>query len=49
MPKVISRIVKNQHIPVIAGGMIDDREDVLAALNAGATSISTTRQELWFI
>lgn len=49
MPKVIERVVKNQHIPVIAGGMIDDKEDVMLALKAGATAISTTRQELWFV
>ena len=47
--KVIARITKHQHIPVIAGGLIADREDVMAALQAGATSISTTKSELWFI
>ena len=49
MPKVIKRIVRHQHIPVIAGGLIDDKEDIMTALKAGATAISTTRQELWFI
>ena len=34
---------------MIAGGMIDDKEDVMLALKAGATAISTTKQELWFI
>ena len=48
-PKVIARITKQQHIPVIAGGLISDRQDVMAALQAGAASISTTKQELWFI
>lgn len=48
-PKVIAGITKQQHIPVIAGGLISDREDVMAALQAGAASISTTKQELWFI
>lgn len=48
MPKVIRRITKAQRIPVIAGGMIDDKEDVMAALKAGAAAISTTKQELWF-
>ena len=46
---MIARITKQQHIPVIAGGLISDREDVMAALQAGAASISTTKQELWFI
>ena len=26
-----------------------DKEDIMTALKAGATAISTTRQELWFI
>lgn len=47
--RVISRIAEQHHIPVIAGGLIADREDVIAALQAGAASISTTKSELWFI
>lgn len=46
MPKIITRVTKAQRIPVIAGGMIDDKEDVMLALKAGATAISTTKQEL---
>lgn len=49
MPKVISKIVKTAQVPVIAGGLISDREDVMTALNAGAVSVSTTRPDLWFI
>lgn len=39
---MIKRIVQHQHIPVIAGGLIDDKEDIMTALKAGATAISTT-------
>lgn len=46
-PKVISRISKAVRVPVIAGGLVSDKEDVIAMLNAGATSISTTNQSLW--
>lgn len=49
MPKIITRVTKAQRIPVIAGGMIDDKEDVMLALKAGAAAISTTKQELWFV
>lgn len=49
MPKIIERIASEQRIPVIAGGMIDDKEDVMLALRAGATAISTTKAELWFV
>lgn len=49
IPKVVARITREQKIPVIAGGMIDDKEDVMLALKAGAMAISTTKQELWFV
>lgn len=48
MPKVIKRIVGGVKEPVIAGGLITDKEDVMSALNAGAVSISTTNQNLWY-
>ena len=46
MPKVISRLCEfiEGKVPVIAGGMIMDKEDTMKALDAGATAISTTRQ-----
>lgn len=49
MPKVICRIVGKEQIPVIAGGLVSDKEDIMNALQAGAVSVSTTREELWFV
>ncbi len=49
MPKVIARIRKDEHTPIIAGGLISDKEDIMAALQAGAVSISTTKEELWYL
>ena len=49
MPKVIARIVRQEHAPVIAGGLIADKEDIMAALDAGAVSVSTTNATLWFL
>ena len=49
MPKVIRRICQNSRVPMIAGGLISDKEDIMAALNAGAVSISTTNQSVWFM
>lgn len=48
-PKVIRQICKQTTVPVIAGGLIAEKEDVMAMLTNGATSISTTNQALWFI
>lgn len=47
MPKIIKRICSMISIPVIAGGLISDKDDVLSALDAGAVAVSTTRQEIW--
>lgn len=51
MPKVIARLCAfiEGKVPVIAGGMIMDKEDTMNALNAGATAISTTKQKIWFL
>ena len=47
MPKVIHKITEMTDIPVLAGGLIEDKEDVIAALDAGATGISSTDQDVW--
>lgn len=47
MPKVIKMIVSASKIPVIAGGLICDKEDAITALNAGACGISTTNRSVW--
>lgn len=49
MPKVIRKICRESRIPVIAGGLITDKEDIMGALNAGAVSISTTNRDVWFM
>lgn len=36
MPRVIKRICGSVKTPIIAGGLITDKEDVMAALSAGA-------------
>ena len=49
MPKIIRRLVKTIDKPVIAGGLINDKEDIVAALEAGAVAISSTNHETWFM
>lgn len=48
MPKIIHNCVEELGIPIIAGGLISDKDDVLSTLGAGATAVSTTRESLWF-
>ncbi len=47
LPKMIRRINKVSRVPIIAGGLIADREDVMNALDAGALAISTTNESVW--
>ncbi|MBQ6889189.1 MAG: glycerol-3-phosphate responsive antiterminator [Lachnospiraceae bacterium] len=47
MPKMIKMISKKLNMPIIAGGLISDKEDVLAALDAGAIAISSTNEKVW--
>ena len=47
MPKVLQKIAKISRIPMIAGGLVTDREDVIQALSAGAMAVSATNQEVW--
>ena len=47
MPKVLGRIAKVSRIPMIAGGLITEKEDVIAALSAGAIAVSPTNQDVW--
>lgn len=49
MPKIIKRVSKKVKVPVIAGGLISDREDVMNALSAGAISVSSTNPAVWMM
>lgn len=45
--KSIARIKKNVNIPIIAGGLIEFKDEIFQALGAGASMVSTGKQELW--
>lgn len=47
MPKIIRKMSKSLKVPIIAGGLISDKEDVIQALNAGAIAISSSNEEVW--
>ena len=49
MPKVLRQLTAFSPVPVIAGGLIHDKEDVIAALDAGAAAISSTDPAIWFL
>lgn len=47
MPKVTRCVTESLSIPVICGGLISDKEDIINALSAGAVAISTTNPVAW--
>lgn len=49
MPKIIRKVCKRVKTPVIAGGLITDKEDIMAALDAGAFAVSSTNQQVWLM
>ncbi len=46
IPKAI-RLFSGQPIPVIAGGLIETKAEVISALSAGAIAVSTGKKDLW--
>ena len=47
MPKVLRKLTAFCRLPIIAGGLISDKEDIVLALQSGATAVSSTTQEVW--
>ncbi len=47
MSKIIERFSEAVRLPVIAGGLIETKQEVIDALSAGATGISTNAKKLW--
>lgn len=47
MPKVITYLKSKTNMPIIAGGLISDRQEVATALKSGAWAVSTGKKELW--
>jgi glycerol uptake operon antiterminator len=34
-------------LPLIAGGLVCDKEDVMGALGAGATAVASSNRDVW--
>ena len=47
LPKIIKRVNEVSRVPVLAGGLISDRDDVMNALNNGVLAVSTTNEVVW--
>ena len=49
MPRVIQRLESQVNQPIIASGLLRDKQDIVSALSAGAMAVSTTCEPLWFV
>ena len=47
LPKVLKKVAGASNKPIIAGGYILDRDDIMDALKAGATAVTTSNVALW--
>lgn len=48
MPKIIKKITDTK-MPVIASGLIIEKDDLESSLNAGAIAISTSNKNTWYL
>lgn len=52
MPGVIGKAISRfryGRVPVIAGGLVQTKQELTEALSCGATAVSTGQQELWYL
>lgn len=49
MPTVVAKICNMSKVPVIAGGLVSAKEEVMALLQTGVVSISSTNEKIWFL
>lgn len=47
IPSYTERLSQMTNVPIIAGGLITNKEEVDAAMHAGAIAVSTSKTELW--
>lgn len=47
IPHILQEVRQRTRIPILAGGLIRSREEVLAALDAGAVAVTTSSRDIW--
>lgn len=47
VPRVITWLREDVTVPIIAGGLVCDKADVLAALGAGAVAVASSNRDVW--
>lgn len=49
IPRVIKQVRETTKVPVIAGGLIETKDDVVANLKAGAIGVSVSKESVWYL
>ena len=49
MPRITEEVYNNTRIPIITGGLIKHKKDVIESLKAGAIAISTSSEGVWYM
>ncbi|MCR4925298.1 MAG: glycerol-3-phosphate responsive antiterminator [Clostridiales bacterium] len=49
MPRIISSLSEKIKIPLIAGGLVSSKDDVVSALASNARGVSATSPEVWSV
>jgi glycerol uptake operon antiterminator len=47
IPRIISWLREEIFVPIVAGGLVFDRGDIRAAMDAGAVAVATSNTGLW--
>lgn len=47
MPRVIGELAQRTRTPIIAGGLVKYKDEVMAAIRAGAAAVSTSSPTVW--
>ncbi|MBQ1490307.1 MAG: glycerol-3-phosphate responsive antiterminator [Eubacterium sp.] len=47
LSKVLHWLTDSIHRPVVASGLTQDKDDIIAALSAGAIAVATSNRDLW--
>ncbi len=48
VPKITREISKTVKVPIITGGLIESKNEIIESLDAGATCISTSCEKIWY-
>jgi len=49
LPGIIGTFHERVDVPIIGGGLVSNKEEIITCLGAGAMGVSTSAQALWYI